>query len=398
MDQNIVVIEDHPFQLNVMTMVLNSLSVGKVHSFECGCKALDHIEQSSVDLILCDLNMPMIDGIELLKRLANLNFKGNIIITSAENQTVLDAASKMCKAFNLNLLGVLEKPIDRSRLLELVSRDTKKPESASSSNRDIVITDEDIVKAVENHEMVLHYQPIVCIHTGEWKESESLIRWQHPHYGVLSPFFFLTRLIDSGLMLNVLKQLLEQAINDQRFLCSRRFVLNLTAKDMIDGEIVDHIFKLIDNGRLDVEQIKLELTESDLVESVALALASTTRICMRGIPLAIDDFGTGYSSLKQLEDLPFSALKLDIDFVKNIQQSRSSRAIVRASLYLAKLLDLTTVAEGIEDISIWTDIRSMSNKDTLAQGYFIARPMPADQLPEWKSSWEKKVTEFNLLA
>ena len=119
---------------------------------------------------------------------------------------------------------------------------------------------------------------------------------------------------------------------------------------------------------------------------------------MRGIPLAIDDFGTGYSSLKQLEDLPFSALKLDIDFVKNIQQSRSSRAIVRASLYLAKLLDLTTVAEGIEDISIWKDIRSMSNKDTLAQGYFIARPMPADQLPEWKSSWEKKITEFNLLA
>ena len=98
------------------------------------------------------------------------------------------------------------------------------------------------------------------------------------------------------------------------------------------------------------------------------------------------------------DDLPFSALKLDIDFVKNIQQSRSSRAIVRASLYLAKLLDLTTVAEGIEDTSIWKDIRSMSNKDTLAQGYFIARPMPADQLPEWKSSWEKKITEFNLLA
>ncbi|MCW0469052.1 hypothetical protein OH492_08270 [Vibrio chagasii] len=106
----------------------------------------------------------MIDGIELLKRLANLNFKGNIIM-SAENQTVLDAASKMCRHFNLNLMGVLEKPIDRARLLELVSRDTKKSKkSASSSNRDIVITDEDIVKAVENHEMVCTISLVLYSH------------------------------------------------------------------------------------------------------------------------------------------------------------------------------------------------------------------------------------------
>ncbi|MCW1889086.1 EAL domain-containing protein [Vibrio chagasii] len=109
--------------------------------------------------------------------------------------------------------------------------------------------------------------------------------------------------------------MLDQAINDQRFYAAAGlFELN-SPKMLIDGEIVDYIFKLIDCSRLDVEQIKLELTESDLVESVALALASTTRICMRGIPLAIDDFGTGYSSLKQLGSAIF-CIELDIDFVK----------------------------------------------------------------------------------
>ncbi|MFA0502311.1 EAL domain-containing protein, partial [Vibrio sp. 10N.222.46.A1] len=191
--------------------------------------------------------------------------------------------------------------------------------------------------------------------------------------------------------------LINQAINEKSLLGERRFAINLTAKDIIDGDIVDYIFALIDQGELETEQIKLELTESDLVESVALALASTTRICMRGIPLAIDDFGTGYSSLKQLDDLPFSALKLDIDFVKNIQSSRSSHAIVRATLYLAHLLELSTVAEGVEDHSLWMDIREISNVDTLVQGYFIARPMPARKLLEWKEDWDSKIKELNLI-
>ncbi|WP_135443335.1 EAL domain-containing response regulator [Vibrio tasmaniensis] len=397
MNQHVVVIEDHPFQLNVMGMVLKSLGMENVQPFECGYKALEFIEASSVDLILCDLNMPMIDGIELLKRLAEADFQGNIIITSAESKTVLDAARKMCKAFNLNLLGVLEKPIAKESLSKLINLNSTKEAAASNSNSDIVITAEDIAKAVSNQEFMFYYQPIVCIHSGEWRESESLIRWQHPRYGVLSPFFFLSRLLESGKMGEVMKYLINQAINEKSFLGERRFAINLTAKDIIDGDIVDYIFALIDQGELETEQIKLELTESDLVESVALALASTTRICMRGIPLAIDDFGTGYSSLKQLDDLPFSALKLDIDFVKNIQSSRSSHAIVRATLYLAHLLELSTVAEGVEDHSLWMDIREISNVDTLVQGYFIARPMPARKLLEWKEDWDSKIKELNLI-
>ncbi|BDU30736.1 hypothetical protein TUMSATVNIG1_13450 [Vibrio nigripulchritudo] len=118
---------------------------------------------------------------------------------------------------------------------------------------------------------------------------------------------------------------------------------------------------------------------------------------MKGITLAIDDFGTGYSSLKLLEDLPFSELKLDVDFVKNVNHNRSSRAIVEASLFLAEKLGFDTVAEGIEDQKLWATMQSLSEVNGLAQGFFVARPMPVTELEQWHNNWKERIITENLI-
>lgn len=130
-----------------------------------------------------------------------------------------------------------------------------------------------------------------------------------------------------------------------------------------------------------------------MVKNTGRALESASRLGMNGFTLSIDDFGTGFSSLKQLETLPFESLKIDMGFTKAITTSDTALAIVESCLFLSNRLSLTAIVEGVENIQIWQQLRDLNCQ--LAQGYFIAAPMPIDKLNQWHIEWQQKVTELH---
>lgn len=387
----VLVVEDHQFQREVLIKQLSLYPELDIEGVSNAFDALAFISNNAPDLVICDLNMPEMDGITLLRAISEQDFQGHIVISSAVEAGVLNSVSHMCMAYNLNLLGSLPKPVRKKQLDDLFTtlKQSKQENKVRKEREALVFSEQDFKKALANNEFVPFYQPLIDFSTGEWVESEALARWNHPEHGVLPPALFIEPLSKYGLITELSKQILLQVAQDLPVLGMRKVAVNLTVQDLADRGFVDFVL----NNKISPNLVRFELTESELIDSFGLTLESASRLCMNGFKLGIDDFGTGYSSLAQLDHLPFSELKLDMSFIQSIEHSRSAKAIVESSLFLAKKLDLTTVAEGIETQFLWEELKALGAD--LAQGYFIAKPISIDGVEEWYQEWKIRSAELN---
>jgi len=171
-----------------------------------------------------------------------------------------------------------------------------------------------------------------------------------------------------------------------------RVALNVSMENLRVLDFADFIATKTADMGITPQEIVLEVTESQLMQDVRVPLETLTRLCLRRFSLSIDDFGTGHSSLAQLRDIPFSELKIDRGFVHRACSDSTIRAMYDASLSLARKLGMEVVAEGVEDHEDWAFLRQTGCD--FAQGYFIAKPMPADDLTKWMISWRKRVSEL----
>ncbi|PSN17085.1 hypothetical protein C7271_19580, partial [filamentous cyanobacterium CCP5] len=238
-------------------------------------------------------------------------------------------------------------------------------------------------KAIDNGEFRLHYQPIVCLNTGQLQGFEGLIRWQHPSQGLLSPMHFIPIAEETGLIVAmgqwILRRACEQLRRWQGRYPSARSLsvnVNLSArqlKDPLFTEILDQI--LVETG-LSPSCLQLEVTESVLIEDVDLMLANLNAIRARGIQLSIDDFGTGYSSLSYLHRFPFTCIKVDRAFVNDLAINPESTSIITSILTLADSLNLSVVAEGVETAQELSCLRQL--KCEMAQGFYFSQPLPPE--------------------
>nr|WP_241148782.1 EAL domain-containing protein [Photobacterium sanguinicancri] len=194
---------------------------------------------------------------------------------------------------------------------------------------------------------------------------------------------------DADLALYTLNYIIEHTA----LLKAKRVAINITSATLSTPGFVDNVLKRAKLTPNLHHKVYFELTESDMVKNTGRALESASRLGMNGFTLSIDDFGTGFSSLKQLETLPFESLKIDMGFTKAITTSDTALAIVESCLFLSNRLSLTAIVEGVENIQIWQQLRDLNCQ--LAQGYFIAAPMPIDKLNQWHIEWQQKVTELH---
>lgn len=235
-------------------------------------------------------------------------------------------------------------------------------------------------RALQNHELVMHYQPIILAETQQVDTLEALVRWQHPTRGLLPPIEFLPLAQDMGLMKTLGKRVLELVCRDiQRSnMVLPKISINLASEQISDATLPDQVHALLAQYNIPAAALAFEVIEEQLQDDTNKLVLTLRRLAAAGIELYVDDFGTGYSSLARLKNMPFSRLKMDRSMVAGLPEDPDDCAIARSILGLAKGLGMSVVAEGIEDVA-QADWLCQQGCGYL-QGYHYSHPLPLDQL------------------
>jgi EAL domain-containing protein (putative c-di-GMP-specific phosphodiesterase class I) len=239
--------------------------------------------------------------------------------------------------------------------------------------------------AVDRGELVLHYQPILSLHTGLIVGVEALIRWQHPERGLLQPGEFIEVAEETGSIVSIGRWVLDTACAQARAwqiafpAHPLKMSVNLSPVQVLQANIVDAVASALARSGLPPADLVLELTEAVMVKDMDLAATRLGQLKVLGVHLAIDDFGTGYSSLSYLTDLPFDVLKIDKHFIDRVSSGGQGSDVARAVIGLAASFELQTLAEGVERLEQAEALHHLGCD--FVQGYLFAKPVPADQLP-----------------
>lgn len=248
--------------------------------------------------------------------------------------------------------------------------------------------------AIENGDLFLLYQPKINLQTSRVIGVEALVRWRHPRLGTIPPDQFIPLAEHTGLIKPLTLWVLNAALSQCRAWreagAELAVAVNLSARNLQDPQVSDQIADLLETWSIPPQMLELEITESVIMADPARAMEILTRLSKKGVRLSIDDFGTGYSSLGYLKKLPVDEIKIDKSFVKEMAVDGDDTVIVRSIVDLAHNLGLQVIAEGVEDQETW-DALVILGSDA-AQGYFMSRPIPADELGRWlkASPWHLK--------
>lgn len=385
-DLRFLVVEDQGFQRWAMGQMLETLGAEKIFSAGDGRAALEIVKSLDppVDVILTDLNMPGMDGMEFIRHLAELGMSIALIVASEQDRSLISSVMTMARNYGVNVLDAIEKPVTTKKLAMALERFARSPMAAERVAPPEFGVDE-IVHSIARDEFEPYFQAKVEIATGRVRGAEALARWRHDAHGIVLPQAFIHKLEASGQIDALTMSVLAKATVACRGWRAAGFdipvCVNLSLVSLADTTLAERVLAVVSRHGLDPKHVTLEITETAAASHLGKVLENLSRLRMRGFGLAIDDYGTGYSSMQQLVRIPFTELKIDQSFVRNAPSHASSRAMLESSLEMAGKLGIVAVAEGVEsrhELKLLTDLGC-----PLAQGYYIARPMAADEFLRW---------------
>jgi EAL domain-containing protein (putative c-di-GMP-specific phosphodiesterase class I) len=386
-----LVAEDHDFQRRTLVRMLAGLGAKHVAEASDGRAALDLFRGAAqpMDIIISDLDMPGMDGMEFIRHVGAAGIPVSVILSSALDPALVSSVETMTKAYGITLLGAIEKPVTPQKLEALIKKHSPPKAKPAKAPGAAPFPLEDIRRGLTSGQFVPFFQPKVSLAAGTVAGVEALARWLHPEKGVVAPYAFIGPLEDNGLIDNLTWAMLEASAKLCREWTSRGLdatvSVNLSLKSLTDPGLAERITSLVQKQDLDPRRMVLEVTESAAMTDVGRALENLTRLRMKGFGLSIDDYGTGYSSMQQLSRIPFTELKIDQSFVLSALEKESSKVILASSLDMARKLKLHSVAEGVETRAHWNLLKSLGCD--IAQGYFVAKPMDAHTFLEWSLQW-----------
>jgi len=385
--RSVLIVDDDQVILRQMVDMLATLGVKEVLTANSGIEAIRLMgeREDRVEVLICDLNMPEMDGVELIRNFGQTKFKGGLILMSGTDEKVLSTVNRLAGLQGLRVLGQLQKPALPGQIAELLAMKFEDHSKDIYTYTSATVTPEDIIAGMAGNEFHVVFQPKVDAINLQPAGVEALARWRRSDGEFISPEIFISVAEQEGLIGELSKTLVALALQEGSKLFvagySLKISINLSGRWLDDLGLPEFILENTLLAGLRAEDVILEVTETGVMKDLTTALDVLTRLRLKGFGLSIDDFGIGYSSFEQLGRIPFTEMKLDRSFVKNGLKDEAALAILEGSMSLAKKLGLSTVAEGVENQEELELIRSLGCNQL--QGYMIAKAKPVDELLVW---------------
>ena len=366
--------DDPVFRALTEDMLLDA-GVGAVEMAENGLEALARLDAGlAPDLLVCDLNMPTHDGVSLIRSLADRQFPGKVLIISGEASAVIEAVANLARMQNLNIIGSIRKPLSMDALTDVLNRavPVQKRYGGFAPAQPALLD-----AAIDRGALHPFFQAKVCMKTGRIAGAEALARIAVTQNEFANPVPYI-ELAESTNKIDELTLSLSRVVAHH----VKRYVvhgnpmpvsINISPLSLARRDFPDQIAAALETNGLSPAQVTLEVTETRLMEYGPDALETMTRMRIKGFGLSVDDFGTGYSNIDRLRMFPFTELKIDQTFTRNVFTDSFARAAVETSVRLAKELGLKIVAEGIETPEMWHYLAGLGIDE--GQGYLMAYPL-----------------------
>ncbi len=336
-------------------------------------------------LVLLDLNMPEVDGVEVLRRLAAAGCEAEVCLMSGTAKEVLESARRLGDELGLAMIEPASKPMELTILQGLL-----RPLQVATKSRNP--TADELAVALECGEMDVHFQPKVSLSTGKTTGYEALARWHSSLLGDVPPSTFIPLAVEAGLMGELTRVVVQKSLASiEPWWGDASLCVNYSPVLFEDLEYPDRLEQWTRAAGIDPDRVMLEITESEAMRDPVRYIDILVRFRLKGFHLSIDDFGTGFSSMQHLYELPFEELKIDRSFISKLKDDADARVIVKAMVELARGLGLHSLAEGVEDAETAKILQAIGCQGV--QGYHYTRALPVEALCAWETQRVKDPVE-----
>lgn len=386
-DLHVLIIDDSPTQRQYAKALCADLGVGQLFDAADGRQAMEVFANHQIDIALIDLEMPVMDGVELLRAIAHNTLNTSVIILSAKDPILIASVGTMAEADGLHVIGTFQKPLKADALECSLRRFLQEsaPGRRTAAPAFIDVTALELSQALKTRELTLVFQPKLTSQGLLMRGVEALARWPHKSKGLVSPTVFIELAERHGMIDALTHYLLEEAFNYKRqwqaYGLRFNLAFNLSPLSLADEKLVDWLCGIAANYEIAPSEITFEVTENALLGELASAIRTLARLRLKGFQIAIDDYGTGFANAQQLSRVPATELKVDRSLVHNAAIRPQQRTILASTLELARNLNLTTVAEGVENHEDFKILQELGVD--LIQGYYFSRPLQSPDLLTW---------------
>jgi len=386
-EQGVLIVDDSELQRIIACEILRSMGIERVYEASNGAEALGVLDDQTISpsVVLLDLHMPGMDGIELIQHLSQRMPQIAVLIISGADSRLLDTLGSLVKACKMTMLGALPKPLNGKLLKDKLVSYQPRFQTHRAKIPKAKPTAVDLKRALRLQQIKPFYQPKIAVKSAQVIGFESLARWCDPLKGIVMPSEFIDLASEHGLLKELTLDLLDSILRDMNAWNSvgiyPNVSLNIAINLLEDPEFANCIIRSVKNARISPTKILLELTESALMKDHAVSLGNIGRLKLHGFGLSIDDYGTGFSSMQQLSHIAFDELKIDRSFISRVSDSVHLRNIVQSAIDMGRKLGLITVAEGVETFEELQILRAMGCDEI--QGFFFSKAMPACDVLPW---------------